>query len=324
MAQKATHRQIDSSSPVLPVVLFGVDENGKPKGARFTDKHANLATKAAGHLKLQVLPIIGPVVVDLAGRLPAGRIHANGRGFLPYIRRDLYAKLVAAAGSPSHGDEESTEAAAASGLTKPSSPNGQGDLPKNWDEIAPGHVVIALDEPGEGWYETIVVETNGDMLTLRWRDYPRERRITRHRLSVGLLYPHGLPATDPNSRSPKPQTAKPKSLAKPTSAQPATAFPKRGTTSTSTVSCSPKKTGRGGLGGRRSRPTTATTCSCCGGGTFPRCRPSPGPDAPSACCTRTAADLRHEHRSGCHKPELHHRHQLGCPAHVFGMWQADP
>jgi hypothetical protein len=82
---------------------------------------------------------------------------------VPYIRRDLYAKLVAAAGSPSH-DHASTQAAAASGSTKPSSPNGQGDLPKNWGEIAPGHVVIALDEPGEGWYETIVVETNGDML----------------------------------------------------------------------------------------------------------------------------------------------------------------
>ena len=98
MAQKATHRQTDSSSAV-PVVLFGVDDNGKPKAARFTDKHANLATKAAGHLKLHVLPIVGPVVVDLAGRVPAGRIHANGRGFVPYIRRDLYAKLVAAAGS---------------------------------------------------------------------------------------------------------------------------------------------------------------------------------------------------------------------------------
>jgi hypothetical protein len=158
--------------------------------------------------------------------VPAGRIHANGRGFVPYIRRDLYAKLVAAATSPSQGDHASTQAAAASGSTKPSSPNGQEDLPKNWDEIAPGHVVIALDEPGEGWYETIVVETNGDMLTLRWRDYPRERRITRHRLSVGLLHPHGLPATDPNSPSPKSQTAKPKSLAKPASAEPATAFPK--------------------------------------------------------------------------------------------------
>ncbi len=173
MAQKATHRQTDSSSPV-PVVLFGIDENGKPKAARFTDKHANLATKAAGHLKLHVLPIVGPVVVDLAGRVPAGRIHANGRGFVPYIRRDLYAKLVAAAGSPPQGDHASTQAAAVGGSTNPSSPNGQKHPPKNWDEIAPGHVVIALDEPGEGWYETVVLETSGDMLTLRWRDYPRD------------------------------------------------------------------------------------------------------------------------------------------------------
>src|SRR5437660_471828 len=224
MAHKATHRQTSSSSTLAPVVLFGVDDHGKPKAARFIEKDPELATKAAGQLKLQVLHITGPAVADLAGRLPTGRIHANGRGFVPYIRRDLYAKLVAAAGSPSQGDHASNQAAAGSGSAKSGSPNGQGDHPKNWDEIAPGHVVIALDEPGEGWYETIVVETSGDMLTLRWRDYPRERRITRHRLSVGLLYPHGLPTTDPNSRPPKPQTAKPKSLANPGSTEPATAF----------------------------------------------------------------------------------------------------
>jgi hypothetical protein len=126
MAHKATHQHTDSSATQVPVVLFGVDDNGKPKAARFNDKHANLATKAAGHLKLHVLPIVGPVVADLAGRLPAGRIHANGRGFVPYIRRDLYAKLVAAAGSASHGDHASAQAEAASGSTKPSSPNGQG------------------------------------------------------------------------------------------------------------------------------------------------------------------------------------------------------
>jgi hypothetical protein len=33
------------------------------------------------------LPVIGPAVVELAGRVPAGRIHANGRGFMPYKRR---------------------------------------------------------------------------------------------------------------------------------------------------------------------------------------------------------------------------------------------
>src|SRR5438128_10189486 len=112
MAQKATHRQTDSS-PAAPVVLFGVDDNGKPKAARFPETQADLATKAAEHLKLHVLPIIGPVVVDLAGRVPPGRIHANGRGFVPYIRRDLHAKLVAGSGSPSQGDHASTQAAAA-------------------------------------------------------------------------------------------------------------------------------------------------------------------------------------------------------------------
>jgi hypothetical protein len=95
MAQKATHRQVQSSSAV-PVVLFGVDENGKPKGARFPENQADLATKAAGHLNLRVLEIVGPDAIDLAARLSEGRIHANGRGFVPYIRRDLYAKLVAA------------------------------------------------------------------------------------------------------------------------------------------------------------------------------------------------------------------------------------
>jgi hypothetical protein len=102
--------------------------------------------------------------------------------------------------------------------------NATKDLPKNWDEIAAGHVVIALDEPGEGWYEAIVLETNGDMLTMRWRDY--SRRITRHRLSVGLLFPHALPATEPNSHPPGPKAAKPKHSAAQTSADSATVFPK--------------------------------------------------------------------------------------------------
>jgi hypothetical protein len=71
MAHKATHQHADSSSTQVPVVLFGVDQNGKPKAARFVEKYADLAIKAAAHLKLRVLPIVGPAVTDLAGRLPA-------------------------------------------------------------------------------------------------------------------------------------------------------------------------------------------------------------------------------------------------------------
>jgi hypothetical protein len=60
---------------------------------------------------------------------------------------------------------------------------------RNWREIGVGDLVVANQDRDEGWYEAIVVEANGDMLTLRWRDYPRERRIVHHRLRLGLLYP---------------------------------------------------------------------------------------------------------------------------------------
>src|SRR3979490_2184668 len=185
MTQKTTQRQTSSSSAV-PVVLFGLDDHGKPKAARFPEKQADLASKAAGLLKLQVLPIIGASGSDLSGRAPAGRIHANGRGFVPYIRRDLYAKLVAAAGSSTSPADTPTDITAIGVRLNASSSqqNTGGDRPKNWDEIATGHVVVAQDTPTDGWYEAVVVENSGDMFTLRGRDYPRERRITRHRLSV--------------------------------------------------------------------------------------------------------------------------------------------
>jgi hypothetical protein len=195
MVHKTTHQHTDPSAAQASVVLFGVDQNGRPKAARFVEKHADLAAKAAAHLSLHVLPIVGPAVADLAERLPAGRIHANGRGFVPYVRRDLYAKLVAAAGT--------------SATAKSTSPQ-NGDLPKNWDDIRPGHVVIAQQSLDDGWFEAVVVETSGDILTLRWRDYPRERRITRNRIAVGLLHPNGdnprspAPAIKPSRSGPQP------------------------------------------------------------------------------------------------------------------------
>jgi hypothetical protein len=62
-------------------------------------------------------------------------------------------------------------------------------LPQNWRDIGVGDLVVTHEGPEEGWYEAIVVEAASDMLTLRWRDYPRERRVVRHRLRLGLLYP---------------------------------------------------------------------------------------------------------------------------------------
>ena len=170
-----------------PLVLFGIDSRGKPKGARFGKQHAGLAIKAAGQLQLHVLASNDPNVAEIAARLPVSRVHATGRTFVPFIRRDLYDKLVAAAANGhGHSTNPSNGPSGASGST----PGGSAPhLPRNWQEIGIGDLVVANEDRWEGWYEAIVVHVDGDMLTLRWRDYPRERKIVRHRLRLGLLYP---------------------------------------------------------------------------------------------------------------------------------------
>jgi hypothetical protein len=62
-------------------------------------------------------------------------------------------------------------------------------LPKSWDEITPGHLVIAQETLEYGWWEAIVIERNGDMLTLRFRDFPKLPKFSRHRAAVALISP---------------------------------------------------------------------------------------------------------------------------------------
>ena len=87
----------DRSTQLAPVILFGIDSSGKPKAARFGMKHAGLATKAASQLQLRVLQGDDPKLAEIAGRLPVGKVHATGRMFVPFVRRDLYDKLLAVA-----------------------------------------------------------------------------------------------------------------------------------------------------------------------------------------------------------------------------------
>ena len=84
-------------------------------------------------------------------------------------------------------------------------PNLPASGPKTWQDIAAGHVVIIQeDDPRDGWWEAIVVAATADMLSLRWRASPGQRRpIARHRFSVGLLYPDINPPAAQPSFAPK-------------------------------------------------------------------------------------------------------------------------
>jgi hypothetical protein len=188
MTTKANHSTQLRSCP-SPLVLFGIDSRGKPKGARFGREHASLAIKAATQLQLNVLASTDPRVAEIAARLPVGRVHATGRTFVPFIRRDLYDRLVAAAGNGNGASAVRLTGSHAGGAGTADPPNGNPNLPRTWHEIGLGALVVAQEDPEDGWYEAIVIAVNGDMLTLRWRDHPRQRRLVRHRLRVGLLYP---------------------------------------------------------------------------------------------------------------------------------------
>ena len=108
MTQKAMHSHSNSKAAAHPVVLFGVDRHGKPTAARFPEGQARLAAKAAKQLDLRVLPVATTAVAELAATLPVGRIHASGKGFVPNVRGDIYAKLLAAAGAPAPVTQSST------------------------------------------------------------------------------------------------------------------------------------------------------------------------------------------------------------------------
>ena len=62
-------------------------------------------------------------------------------------------------------------------------------LPKTWTDIQVGSLVIAQEASEEwGWWEAVVTEVHGDVLTLRWRDYPKQAAVKRNRKDVALLF----------------------------------------------------------------------------------------------------------------------------------------
>jgi hypothetical protein len=62
-------------------------------------------------------------------------------------------------------------------------------LPRSWDSIGVGHVVLGQDNPEEGWWECVVVKREDELLTLRLRDYPKQGTYLRHITQVALINP---------------------------------------------------------------------------------------------------------------------------------------
>jgi hypothetical protein len=182
----AAKRSVTKSSAAAataspPLIVLGFDDQQRPRGARFVDSKPDLVAKAAGMMGLKVYEAIPPDVAEAAKKLPLGRLYANGRGFVPNVRQDLYSDLVVAlalepqAALSRNGDQDSLPAALG--------------LPRTWGEIGPGHLVIAQESLDYGWWEAIVIDRKGDAFTLRYRDYPHLPKFVRHRSGIAMMSP---------------------------------------------------------------------------------------------------------------------------------------
>jgi hypothetical protein len=164
-----------------PLIVLGFDDQQKPRGARFVDAKPDLVTKAADLLGFKVYEASSEDVAEYAEKLPLGRLYANGRGFVPNIRQSLYSDLVVNLG-------QEPQAALSKNGDKDSLPAARG-LPRSWDEIAAGHLVIAQEALEYGWWEAIVLDRQGDTFILQYRDYPHLPKFVRHRTGIAMMSP---------------------------------------------------------------------------------------------------------------------------------------
>ena len=206
--------KIDNSVKAA-LIIFGRDDTGKPHASKFGQNDRQLAIEAAHLMGLQALDIVDNALIDITNHLPNGRIFESGKGFVPFVKRevckllDIYAKA-----NPQHllrpeanltvvNNEDDTttvkETIAGENLKTDdkSVTEKKHHHPKDWSKIEVGSKVLAVGEPDDGWWEAIVthchesgIGNNKDlMLTLEWEAWSDEPSFIRRHDHVALLHP---------------------------------------------------------------------------------------------------------------------------------------
>jgi hypothetical protein len=157
------------------LILFGYDEEKKPRAAKFYEPEFEAARKAAEMMKLQSHEADTKKVRRALGKIAIGNVYASGWAGIPHIRQNQYEALV----------KKLTGKEAA----KAGAPTVAG-YPANWDQIEVGSCVVApADNPTQdGFWKSVVTSIEGDMLSLTLLDFPDEKG-KRHRSTVALLDP---------------------------------------------------------------------------------------------------------------------------------------
>jgi hypothetical protein len=159
-------------TPRKMLVVFGLDENKKPRAAQFKESEFELARKAAELMGLSVYETDDAKIRRRLKNLPQEKVYMSGWGFVPPVRQIQFDNLL-----------KTTKAA------KPKVPEQkpQATLPSSWDSIGVGDLVLGqADSASDGFHSAIVRRLDGEILELEAVEY--KVKVFRHRSAVALLF----------------------------------------------------------------------------------------------------------------------------------------
>lgn len=177
--------------PVSALIAFGRDEKRRPRGAWFSQPNDKLLA-ALLEMRCQVLSSVPKALAELARKLPEGRLLSSGKVVMPSIQKDLHEKISAACAKEKINKTDSlNERLLPDGERSAGAPRESGGS-QYWNTLRAGDVVLAPFGPDEGWWEATVIERENNVLTLKYRDHPKEPTFVRHvctlaRIHSGLL-----------------------------------------------------------------------------------------------------------------------------------------
>lgn len=158
---------------------------------------------------MTVLRVEGDPLVALADQLPAGKLFASGKAFVPFVGQELYRKLEAympianrkrvifskavAQGTENGGasrEVPSTDTGNAYAKAKAAGKPRSGKYPEDWDKITVGQIVLASAERDDGWWTAHVREIRGDgIYMLEWEEWPGFDRFVCRRDRIAPAAP---------------------------------------------------------------------------------------------------------------------------------------
>jgi hypothetical protein len=182
----------DAASAKL--ILVGLDDQGKPHAAWFTEDQADAATLAADMMDMASIAVEGDELANIAGVLPKGKLFESGKAFVPFTKRDTYDRLAAFLDEDYIAATairvEAAKAAAAESYAKASKGEAPLHVPEDWSKLAVGDLVLATEDPADGWWACEVIEVlDNDQYRVRWRDFPEELPVTKRVTDLALVHP---------------------------------------------------------------------------------------------------------------------------------------